>query len=76
MTQSAEGLPNTQEFWVGAGGGGACFSSPSTWKAEAGESLSWRPAWSTEFQDSQGYRERPVLEINTFKDTALQTKRV
>jgi hypothetical protein len=32
--------------------------------------------WSTEFQDSQGYRERPVLEINTFKDTALQTKRV
>jgi hypothetical protein len=22
--------------------------SPSTWEAEAGEFLSWRPAWSTE----------------------------
>jgi hypothetical protein len=31
--------------------------SCSTWKAEAGGSLSWRPAWSTEsqFQESQGY---------------------
>ena len=29
----------------------------STWKAEAGAFLSSRPAWSTEFQDSQGYKE-------------------
>jgi hypothetical protein len=34
--------------------------NPSTWEAEAGEFL--RPAWSTEFQDSQGYTEKPCLE--------------
>jgi hypothetical protein len=36
--------------------------NPSTWKAEAGGFLSSRPAWSTEFQDSQGYTEKPCLE--------------
>jgi hypothetical protein len=35
--------------------------NPSTW--EAGGFLSSRPAWSTsEFQDSQGYTEKPYLE--------------
>jgi hypothetical protein len=28
-------------------------------KAEACRSLSWRPAWSIEFQDSQSYTEKP-----------------
>jgi hypothetical protein len=37
-------------------------SNSSTWEAEAGEFLSWRPAWSTEFQDSQGYTEKPCLK--------------
>ena len=37
--------------------------NPSTWEAEAGRSLSSRPAWSqSEFQDSQGYTEKPCLE--------------
>ena len=36
--------------------------SPSTWEAEAGGFLSSRPAWSTEFQDSHGYTEKPCLE--------------
>jgi hypothetical protein len=36
--------------------------NPSTWEAEAGRFLSSKPAWSTEFQDSQGYTEKPCLE--------------
>ena len=36
--------------------------NPSTWEAEAGRFLSLRPAWSIEFQDSQGYTEKPCLE--------------
>jgi hypothetical protein len=36
--------------------------NPSIWEAEAGEFLSSRPAWSTEFQDSQGYTEKLCLE--------------
>jgi hypothetical protein len=36
--------------------------NPSTWEAEAGRSLSLRPAWSTKFQDSQDYTEKPCLE--------------
>ena len=36
--------------------------NPSTQEAEAGGFLSSRPAWSTEFQDSQGYTEKPCLE--------------
>jgi hypothetical protein len=34
----------------------------STREAEAGGFLSSRPAWSTEFQDSQDYTEKPCLE--------------
>jgi hypothetical protein len=36
--------------------------NPSIWEAEAGGFLSLRPAWSKEFQDSQGYTEKPCLE--------------
>ena len=38
--------------------------NPSTLEAEAeaGGFLSSRPAWSTEFQDSQGYTEKPCLQ--------------
>jgi hypothetical protein len=36
--------------------------NPSTWEAEAGRFLSSRPAWSTEFQDSQGYTEKRCLK--------------
>jgi hypothetical protein len=37
--------------------------NPSTWEAEAGGFLSSRPASSkSEFQDSQGYTEKPCLE--------------
>jgi hypothetical protein len=36
--------------------------NPSTREAEAGRFLSSRPAWSTEFQDSQGYTEKPCLK--------------
>ena len=42
--------------------------NPSTWDAEAGRFLSLRPAWSTEFQDSQGYTEKPCLEKQTKKE--------
>jgi hypothetical protein len=39
--------------------------NPSTWEAEAGGFLSSRPAWSTsEFQDSQGYSEKPCFGKN------------
>jgi hypothetical protein len=36
-------------------------SNPSTWEAEVDRFLNLRPAWSTqrEFQDSQGYTEKP-----------------
>jgi hypothetical protein len=38
--------------------------NPSAWEAETGKFLSLRPDWSTqsEFQDSQGYTEKPCLE--------------
>jgi hypothetical protein len=36
--------------------------NPSTQEAEAGRFLNSRPVWSTEFQDSQGYTEKPCLE--------------
>jgi hypothetical protein len=38
------------------------YHNPSTWETEAGGFLSSRPAWSTEFQDSQGYTEKPCVE--------------
>jgi hypothetical protein len=46
--------------------------NPSTWEAEAGGFLSLRPAWSTEFQDSQK-KKKPVLKNKT-KQTNKQTK--
>jgi hypothetical protein len=36
-------------------------SNSSTWEAEAGRSVSSRPARTTEFQDSQGYTEKSCL---------------
>jgi hypothetical protein len=36
--------------------------NPSTWEAEAGGFLSSRPASQNEFQDRQGYTEKPCLE--------------
>jgi hypothetical protein len=45
---------------------------PSTWDAEAGGSLSLRPAWSAEFQDSQGYTEKLLSQRN--KNKHKQTK--
>jgi hypothetical protein len=36
--------------------------NPSTLEAEAGRFLSLRPAWSTKFQDSQGYTEKHCLK--------------
>jgi hypothetical protein len=50
--------------------------NPSTWEAEAGGFLSSRPAWSTEweseFQDSQGYTEKPCLEKPKKKKEKVQ----
>jgi hypothetical protein len=46
--------------------------NPSTWEAEAGGFPSSRPAWSTEFQDSQGYTEKPCLKN---KNKNKQTKK-
>ena len=36
--------------------------NPRNWEAEAGRFLSSRTAWSTEFQDSHGYTEKPCLK--------------
>ena len=47
--------------------------NPSTREAEAGGFLSSRPAWSTKFQDSQGYTEKPCLKKK--KKTPKQTKK-
>jgi hypothetical protein len=35
--------------------------NPSTWEAEAGGSLSWRPAWSTEWVPGQPGLHRETL---------------
>ena len=43
--------------------------NPNTWEAEAGRFLSSRPAWSTEFQDSQDYTEKPCLEKKQIQKT-------
>jgi hypothetical protein len=41
--------------------------NPSTWEAEAGGFLSSRPAClQSEFQDSQGYTEKPCLLKKNF----------
>jgi hypothetical protein len=42
--------------------------NPSTWKAEAGGFLSSsQPGLQSEFQDSEGYTEKPCLEKQTNK---------
>jgi hypothetical protein len=41
--------------------------NPSTWEAEAG-------GLQSEFQDSQGYTEKPCLKKQTNKQTNKQTK--
>jgi hypothetical protein len=51
--------------------------NPSTREAEAeaGGFLSSRPAWSTsEFQDSQGYSEKPCFGKNKKQKTKKKTK--
>ena len=46
----------------------------STWEAEAGKTLSWRPAWSTQpVLDSQGYTEKPCQ--NKTKQNKKQTNK-
>jgi hypothetical protein len=45
--------------------------NPNSWEAEAGRFLGSRPAWSTEFQDSQDYTEKPCLE--KIKNKNIQT---
>jgi hypothetical protein len=47
--------------------------NPSTREAEAGRFLGSRPTWSTEFQDNQGYSEKPCLE-KTKKQTTKKTQ--
>jgi hypothetical protein len=50
--------------------------SPSTREAEAGGFLSSRPAWSTsEFQDSQGYTEKPCLKKKKRKEKKRKEKK-
>ena len=47
----------------------------STQEAEAGGFLSSRPVWSTEFQDTQGYTEKPRLETNPPPPQKKKTKK-
>jgi hypothetical protein len=51
--------------------------NPSTWETKASRFLSSRPAWFTEFQDSQSYTKKPCIEKaskHTNKQTNKQTK--
>jgi hypothetical protein len=49
--------------------------NPSTREAEAGRFLSSRPSGlQSEFQDSQGYTEKPCLEKQTNKQANKQNK--
>jgi hypothetical protein len=48
----------------------------STWEAEVGGFLSLRPAWlQSEFQDSQGYTEKPCLKKKKKKKKRKEKKR-
>jgi hypothetical protein len=50
--------------------------NPSTWEAEAGRFLSrGYPGLQSEFQDSQGYTEKPCLE-KTNNNKTKQTKKI
>jgi hypothetical protein len=44
--------------------------NPSTWEAEAGQ-----PGLQSEFQDSQGYTEKPCLEKNKTKQNKTKQKK-
>jgi hypothetical protein len=72
-----------KESWSKSRYTNRCFTSPEvvahtfslgTQDVEAGGSLSSRTAWSTEFQDSQGYTEKPCLKNNN--NNNKQTKKV
>jgi hypothetical protein len=54
------GLFLVLKLWDRSPGVVAHAFNPSTWESEAGGFLSSRPA--CEFQDSQGYTEKPCLE--------------
>jgi hypothetical protein len=49
--------------------------NPSTWEAEAGGFLSWRPAWSTEWVPGQPGLYRETLSQKIKKQTNKQTKK-
>jgi hypothetical protein len=49
--------------------------NPSTQEAEVGRFLSSRPAWSIEFQDNQGYTEKPCPEKKTNKQKQTKKKK-
>jgi hypothetical protein len=50
--------------------------NPSTWEAKSGRFLSSRPAWlQSEFQDSQGYTEKPCLEKTKTKPKKKKKER-
>jgi hypothetical protein len=46
---------------------------PSTWEAEAGRFLSSSPGLQSEFQESQGYTEKPCL-VKTTQHKTKQNK--
>ena len=47
--------------------------NPTTWEAEAGGFLSFRPAWSTEWdQDSHGYTEETLSQKQTNKQKQMK----
>jgi hypothetical protein len=49
-----------------------CDFSPCTQEAEAGGSLSLRPALQSMFQDNQSYTEKPCLKKQASKQTIKQ----
>jgi hypothetical protein len=46
--------------------------NPSTWEAEAG-GFQGQPGLQSEFQDSQGYREKPCLEKKKINSKWIKT---
>jgi hypothetical protein len=49
--------------------------NPSPWEAEASGFLSSRLAWSSQFQDSQGYTEKPCLKKKKQRKRKRKRKR-
>jgi hypothetical protein len=49
--------------------------NPSTWEAEAGRFLSSKPGLQSEFQDSQGYTEKPCLKTKQNKTKQKKGKK-